>query len=296
MKFPLTQRTMYMAEPTDLTVTPAYRSTMERLETLKHVTATEKEYWLAREIYPAVGYTWEGFEGVIARAMDACSGVGIVPENHFRHTSTMVVLGSGAKRNVVNYFLSRAACYLIAINGDPSKPEVAAAQAYFAVQTRRMEIRDQQEQALSEHQRRLELRSRVKTSFKRVSAAAKAAGVRNRMQPIFHDARYRGLYGAPLKAVRRKKGIPETEDILDRAGPLELSANDFQMNLAAEVITREGIRDEQRAIDTNETVGARVRKVIEESGALLPEDLPVKPPIQEIQTRVKARNKLPKPT
>ena len=97
-----------MAEPTDLTVTPAYRSTMERLETLKHVTATEKEYWLAREIYPALGYTWEGFEGVIARAMDACSGVGIVPENHFRHTSTMVVLGSNAKRNVVNFFLSRS--------------------------------------------------------------------------------------------------------------------------------------------------------------------------------------------
>jgi DNA-damage-inducible protein D len=285
-----------MAEGADITVTPAYRSTMERLETLKHVTATGKEYWLAREIYPALGYTWEGFEGVITRAMDACSGVGIVPGNHFRHTSTMVMLGSGAKRNVVNYFLSRAACYLIAINGDPSKPEVAAAQAYFAVQTRRMEIRDQQEGALSEDQRQLELRSRVKTSFKRVSAAAKEAGVRNRMQPVFHEAGYRGLYGAPLRAVRRKKGISEAENILDRAGPLELSANDFQMNLAAEVITREGIRSEQRAIDINETVGARVRKVIEESGSPLPEDLPVEPPIKEIETRVKAGNKLPKPT
>jgi len=71
-------------------------------------------------------------------------------------------------------------------------------------------------------------RSRVKTSFKRVSAAAKAAGVRDRMQPIFHDARYRGLYGAPLKAVRRKKGIPETENMLDRAGPLELRRTIFR--------------------------------------------------------------------
>jgi DNA-damage-inducible protein D len=284
-----------MTEGADITVTPAYRSTMERLEALKHVTATKKEYWLAREIYPALGYTWEGFEGVIKRAMDSCSGVGILPENHFRHTSTMVVVGSSAKRNVVNYFLSRAACYLIAINGDPSKPEVAAAQAYFAVQTRRMEIRDQQEQALSEDQRRLELRGRVKTSFKRVSAAAKEAGVRNRMQPVFHDARYRGLYGTPLRAVRQKKGLPEGENLLDRAGPLELSANDFQMNLAAEVITREGVRGEQRAIDINETVGARVRKVIEESGSPLPEDLPVEPPIKEIESRVKAGNKLPKP-
>jgi DNA-damage-inducible protein D len=285
-----------MMEGADITVTPAYRSTMERLEALKHVTATKKEFWLAREIYPALGYTWEGFEGVIKRAMDSCSGVGILPENHFRHTSTMVVVGSNAKRNVVNYFLSRAACYLIAINGDPSKPEVAAAQAYFAVQTRRMEIRDEQEQALSEDQRRLELRGRVKTSFKRVSAAAKEAGVRNRMQPVFHDARYRGLYGAPLRAVRQKKGLPEAENLLDRAGPLELSANDFQMNLAAEVITREGVRGEQRAIDINETVGARVRKVIEESGSPLPEDLPVEPPIKEIETRVKAGNKFPKPT
>jgi DNA-damage-inducible protein D len=89
------------------------------------------------------------------------------------------------------------------------------------------------------------------------------------MQPVFHDAGYRGLYGAPLRAVRRKKGIPETENVLDRAGPLELSANDFQMNLAAEVIAREGIRGEQRAIETNETIGARVRKVIEESGSPL---------------------------
>jgi DNA-damage-inducible protein D len=285
-----------MTEGADITVTPAYRSTMERLEALKHVTAAEKEYWLAREIYPALGYTWEGFEGVINRAMDSCNGVGILSENHFRHTSTMVVVGSSAKRNVVNYFLSRAACYLIAINGNPSKPEVAAAQAYFAVQTRRMEIREQQEQALSEDQRRLELRGRVKTSFKRVSAAAKEAGVRNRMQPVFHDARYRGLYGAPLRAVRQKKGLPEAENLLDRAGPLELSANDFQMNLAAEVIAREGVRGGQRAIDINETVGARVRKVIEESRAPLPEDLPVEPPIKEIETRVKAENKLPKPT
>jgi DNA end-binding protein Ku len=96
--------------------------------------------------------------------------------------------------------------------------------------------------------------------------------------------------------LQQKKGLTDAENILDRAGPLELSANDFQMNLAAEVIAREGIRGEQRAIDINETVGARVRKVIEESGSPLPEDLPLELPIKEIETRVKAGNKIPKPS
>ena len=282
-----------MTDEISLEAAPAYRATMERLRALKRVTPTGADYWMAREVCEALGYTWEGFGAVLERAQASCAGNGADPLNHFRRTSKMVRVGSGAERRVGDLFLSRVACDLIAMNGDPSKPEIAAAQAYFAVQTRRMELRDQEDSALSHDERRLELRGRVTESAKKVSKVAQAAGVRNSSQPFFHDARYRGLYGAPLKEVKSKKGLAEKDNLMDRAGPMELSMNDFQMNLAADVIMREGIAQEARAIERNRQVAARVRGVVEESGGTLPENLPIEPPIKEIEARLK---KLPKPT
>jgi len=266
---------------------------MERLNAVKRVSPNGADYWLAREICPLLGYTWEGFEDVIDRAKSACDGVGVAQEHHFRRSSTMLRLGSGAQREASDHFLSRTACYLIGMNGDPRKPEIAAAQAYFAVQSRRMELRDEADAALAHDQRRLELRDRVTESFKRVSKSAQEAGVRNARQGAFHDARYRGLYGASLRDVRAKKGLAEKENLMDRAGPLELSANDFQMNLAAQVLSREGVNREAQAIMRNKEVAERVRRVIAESGSPLPEDLPVEPPIKQVAARLKAMSKLP---
>lgn len=286
-----------MTDQQDLAAAPAYRETMEKLEKIKHVSARGTDYWRAREIYQILGYAeWRNFEMLIQRAKEASDGVKIPAENHFVATNKMVGLGSGAARRVSDLFLTRWACYLIAMNGEPSKPEIAAAQAYFAVQTRRMELRDQEDAQLAHDERRLELRERVTQSAKRVSRAAANAGVRSSSQGIFHDRRYRGLYNASLKELKQKKGVGDKENLMDRAGPMELSANDFQMNLAAEVIDREKIQDEARAIQRNHDVAVRVRKVIEESGSTLPEDLPIEPPIRVVKQRVKsARKKLPKP-
>lgn len=271
----------------EIILRPEYKATMERLQELMRHTATGKEYWRAREIHTVLGYAWEGFGDVIKRAMEACGKVGVGPEKHFRQTSTMVEIGSGAKREVADYFLSRIACYLIAMNGEPSKAEVAAAQAYFAIQTRRMELQDQR----PDDEKRLELREKVSQSHRKVSAVAKAAGVRDRMQPIFHDARSRGLYGMSNREVKRKKGLTEKDNLFDYAGALELSANDFQMRLAADVLEREHIQGEQTAITVNKDVGNRVREAIRDSKGTMPEDLKLEEPIKNVKKRLKQRAK-----
>lgn len=267
---------------------PEYRATMERLQQAKKVSATGVDYWQARDIFEVLGYDrWENFQEAIRRAMSACEVMKITPHTHFRETTKLVKLGSDAQRKVLDYWLTRTACYLVAMNGDPTKPEIAAAQAYFAVQARRMEKLDQ----ATEDERRIELRDRVRTSVRKVSGVAKDAGVRNTMQPVFHDARYQGLYGMPLRKVKQKKGLGAEEQLLDRAGAMELSANDFQMSLAADVIKREDIKGESEAINVNRKVGERVRGVISESKGTMPEDLPLEPPIAEVKRRLIAKKK-----
>jgi DNA-damage-inducible protein D len=116
------------------------------------------------------------------------------------------------------------------------------------------------------------------------------------MQGVFHDARYQGLYGMSLKDVKKKKGIPEKLPLYDVAGPLELSANDFQMNLAAEVLKQENVKGEQPAIRTNKSVADRVRKAIKDSGATLPEKLPIESPIKDLKKRLGNQKKLARPS
>jgi DNA-damage-inducible protein D len=276
-----------MNELSDLYDEPAYRATVEKLQSVKRISPTGVAYWLARDICPILGYSWEGFEAVIARAEDACAGIKVDPRHHFRQTSRMMKVGKGGKRRGTDYYLSRAACYLVAMNGDPSKPEVAAAQAYFTIQTRRMERQDE----AAEAERRFEMRERVRTSSRKVSGVAKDAGLRNHMQAIFHNARYLGLYGMSYQKVKEKKGLRDREALFDRAGALELSANDFQMNLAADVIAREGIRGENRLIGVNEQLGKRVRRVITDSRGTMPEDLSLEPPISDVKKRVKMKRR-----
>ena len=276
----------------ELSKVPEYGAAMRALEALKHTTADGADFWMAREIHPVLGYAvWDKFEPVIGRAREALIGNGLDASHHIAQTSKMMGVGRGAQRPGIDHFLSRAAAYLIAMNGDPSKPEIAAAQAYFAIQTRRMEEAD----STDNDAKRLELRAKVGQSHKLVSAVAQEAGVRNHMQGIFHDARYRGLYGMSLKEVKARKGIPDKDQLYDVAGPLELSANDFQMNLAAEVIRREKIRGETKTIATNESVGKRVRRAMADSGQILPEALPMEPPIKEIQKRLGKQPRLTDP-
>jgi DNA-damage-inducible protein D len=277
----------------DLPELPEYRSTMQVLENARRTAESGAEYWFAREIQTIFGYdSWSKFTPVVDRAKLSMTSSGIDPSHHVVQTSKMMEVGKGAKRVTDDYFLSRGACYLIAMNGDPSKPQIAAAQAYFATATRAREIGD----TLAQDEKRLELREKVTKAFRTVSGVAKDAGVANQRQALFHDSRYVGLYGMSAQDVKALKGVGAKEVLFDRMGALELSANEFQMNLAAETIRTEQIKGEANVIRKNKEVAVKVRKTMIESGSRPPESLPADEPIKVVERRVKQSkkpNKLP---
>jgi len=277
----------------DIIGSPEYGQTMQKLEEIKRISPQGTEYWRARDINLMLGYpAFDKFEPVIERARESLVANNIDDSHHIARTSKLMGGGKGSQREGVDYFLTRAACYLIAMNGDSSKPQIAAAQAYFAVQTRRMEESDMQRK----DEKRLELRDKVSGSMKRVSGVAQEAGVASSRQGIFHDQRYLGLYEAPSSAVKASKGLSRGDNLFDRAGPLELSAHDFQMNLAADIISKDKVRGERAAIETNLQVAKRVRKTIKDSGGTLSEALPLEEHIGEVRKRMtgKRTKSLPK--
>jgi DNA-damage-inducible protein D len=271
----------------ELSAVPAYRHTMQRLEEVKRVSPQGVDFWIAREVHLLLGYpVFDKFLPVIKRAEEAFTGNELDASHHIAQTSVMMKVGKGAQRRHVDYFLSRAACYLIAMNGDPSKPEIAGAQAYFAIQTRAAELTEQEHK----DRKRLASRERVTTALKRVSDVAKDVGVRR--YDLFHAARYHGLYGTTVSEVHRKKGLKDGEKLLDRAPALELSAHAFQSDLAREKILNEGISGEEPAIRANLDVARDVRSLVFQQAGVNLEDIALEPePIQEVKKRLAATPK-----
>ena len=254
-------------------------------EELRRTNQHGAEYWSARDLQPLLGYTqWRRFEQAIERAMTSCETSGNNPENHFAGAGKMVGLGSGSQREVDDYQLSRFACYLIAQNGDPRKPEIAQAQKYFAVQSRRQELSDQ----AAADMERLELRKQTAEEFKALSGAAQDAGVQSKMFGVFHDAGYKGLYGGLGRdSIKQRKAIPEKDNLLDRMNATELAANQFRMTQARDKLARDRVRSQAQAIQTHEQVGKEVRDAIKRIGGTLPENIPPAEHIKEVAKRIK---------
>lgn len=254
-------------------------------EELKCTNVHGAEYWSARDLQPLLGYSqWRRFENAIEKAMVSCKESGNDPAYHFAGAGKKVGLGSGSERALHDYNLSRFACYLIAQNGDPRKAEIAHAQKYFAVQTRRQELSDQ---AASDIER-LELRKQTAEEFKMLSGAARRAGVENRLFGVFHDAGYKGLYGGlGSEAIKERKGIPDKENLMDRMNATELAANQFRMTQTRDKLQRERVRDQSRAIRTHEQVGREVRDAIVRIGGDLPETIAPAEHIKSVAKRLK---------
>ncbi len=256
---------------------------VNQLEACKRVSPQGVEYWMARDLQPLLGYTsWENFANVIEKAKMACESAGVDAGDQFHGVTKGIAAGKGAEVQRTDMFLSRYACYLIAMNGDPRKAEVGLAQTYFAVQTRRQEVRDQHPEL-----RRVEMRQRVKEANRSLTSAAKDAGVQK--YGLFHDAGYRGLYGMGTKEIMAKKGISPKENLLDCAGRIELAANEFRITQAEDKLRRERIKGETVAIHTHRKVGEAVRATIQQLGGIMPENLPPEPSIKKLLSAKKTK-------
>jgi DNA-damage-inducible protein D len=254
-------------------------------ESLKMINEFGIEYWSARDLQCCLGYShWRDFNNVIKKAVESCRQSENDSKNHFVDARKMVSIGSQTKRKVNDYHLSRFGCYLIAQNGDPRKPEIAHAQKYFAIQTRKQELSEENAADLE----RLQLRKQASVEFKALSGAAREAGVQNKMFGIFHDAGYKGLYGGlGVDAIKARKGITPKEQLMDRMNTTELAANQFRMTHTREKLKLEKIKDQRDAMETHEMVGREVRAAIAKIGLAMPENIPPAEPIKNVEKRLK---------
>ena len=248
----------------------------QMFENIKHVDENGTEFWYARELQKALEYTEYGkFLPVIEKAIEACRKTGFDEGNHFAHVSEMVRIGSGAERKMDSYKLSRYACYLIVMNGDPRKEVIALGQTYFAVKTRQKELSDEVAQ-LSEDEKRLAIRDEVTIRNKFLASSAKAAGVETPVDyAVFQNRGYQGLYnGLGMKDIHKRKGLKKNEQILDHMGATELAANLFRITQTDDKLRRENIKGKELANETHFAVGKKVRQTIAELGGTMPENLP----------------------
>lgn len=266
----------------------------QTFESIKHINEYGQEFWYARELARVLEYKdFRNFEQSIFKAMDACKNSGYDIADHFGDATEMVEIGLGAQRGFPSYTLSRYACYLTVMNGDPRKEVIAVGQTYFAVKTRQQELVENYDQ-LSEDQKRLAIRHEMTEHNKSLADAAKMAGVETPQEyAIFQNYGYMGLYGG-LKAadIKARKGLKKNQNILDHMGSTELAANLFRATQTDEKLRRENIHGKAAANRTHLEVGKKVRQTIKDLGGTMPEDLPT--PEKNIKQLEREREKLKK--
>ncbi|WP_314796863.1 DNA damage-inducible protein D [uncultured Selenomonas sp.] len=260
-------------------------------ENIKHINEYGQEYWSARELMPVLQYAqWRRFNETIERAQEACVSSGNAAPEHFANVGKSSPMPNGGVREVEDYHLSRYACYLVAMNGDPRKRAVALAQTYFAVKTRQQELVENYD-ALTEDQKRLAIRHEMREHNKALAAAAQEAGViGSRDYAIFQNEGYKGLYGGlGAQDIHKRKGLKKSQKILDHMGSTELAANLFRATQTEEKLRRDQVRGKENANQTHYDVGCKVRQTIQDLGGTMPENLPT--PDQSIQQIERAQKK-----
>lgn len=246
------------------------------------------EVWFARELQTLLGYSrWENFQVAIGRAIDSCKSLNVSADDHFRGVTKMVTLGSGSVRNIEDYMLTRYACYLIAMNGDPRKEEIAFAQSYFAVQTRKMELIEERLNLLS----RLETRDRLRASEKQLSQNIFERGVDDKGYGRIRSKGDTALFGGhTTEDMKQRLGIKSTRPLADFLPTLTIAAKNLATEMTNYNVDEKDLRGEYAITAEHVQNNATVRDMLGKRG-IRPEELPAAEDIKKVERRVATEEK-----
>jgi DNA-damage-inducible protein D len=245
------------------------------------------ECWSARDLQVLLGYSkWDNFTKVIGKAKEACHKAGNSIGDHFPDVGKMVEVGSGAERQIDNYYLSRYACYLIAQNGDPKKEQIAFAQTYFAVQTRKAEII---EQRISERER-IRARAKLQQTEKKMSGILYERGVDSHGFAIIRSKGDQALFRLSTGELKKKLGIPEKRPVADFLPTVNIKAKDFAAEMTNVNVQTKDLYGVDPISEEHVENNNAVRKIMLERG-IVPEELPAEEDVKKVERRLAKEDK-----